>query len=101
MLNENVKQNIVNSMGREDLNGCTIQDLWQTFSWTYLAIFTVKHLCWTLVLTKLETFRPATLLKWESNANVSQWILPNFYEHIYFAEHLQATASEEKKKSTD
>ena len=78
MLNENVKQNIVNSMGREDLNGCTIQDLWQTFSWTYLAIFTVKHLCWTLVLTKLETFRPATLLKWESNANVSQWILPNF-----------------------
>ena len=27
MLNENVKQNIVNSMGREDLNGCTIQDL--------------------------------------------------------------------------
>ena len=78
MLNENVKQNIVNSMGREDLNGCTIQDLWQTFSWTYLAIFTVKHLCWTLVLTKLETFRPATLLKWEFNANVSQWILPNF-----------------------
>ena len=35
MLNKNAKQNIVNSMWREDLNGCTIQDLWQTYSWTY------------------------------------------------------------------
>ena len=42
-------------------------------------------------MTKLQNFRPATLLKWESNANVFQWILRNFEEH------LQAIASEKTK----
>ena len=28
--------------------------------------------------TMLQTFRPATLFKWESNANVFHWILQNF-----------------------
>ena len=31
------------------------------------AIFTGKHLCWSLFLIKLQTLRPATLVKRESN----------------------------------
>ena len=35
-----------------------------------MAIFTGKHLRWILFSTKLRTFRPATLLKEDSNASV-------------------------------
>ena len=35
------------------------------------AIFTGKHLCWGLFLIKLQTFRPATFLKRDSNTGVS------------------------------
>ena len=35
-----------------------------------MAIFTGKHLCWFLFSTKLRTFRPATLLKEDSNTSV-------------------------------
>ena len=39
------------------------------------AIFRVKHLCWSLFLTKLQAFRPATLFK-ETPAHVFfLWIL--------------------------
>ena len=31
------------------------------------AMFRVKHLCWSLFLIKLPTFRPTTLLKRDSN----------------------------------
>ena len=34
------------------------------------AIFTGKHLRWRLFLTKLEDFRPATILKIDSNTDV-------------------------------
>ena len=44
----------------------------------HIAIFTRKHLCWIHLLTMLQTFRPATLFKWESNANVFHWILQKF-----------------------
>ena len=40
-----------------------------------MAIFTGKHLCWILFSTKLRTFRPATLLKEDSNTSVFLWIL--------------------------
>ena len=33
----------------------------------YSAIFTGKYLCWSLFLTKLETFMPETVLKRDSN----------------------------------
>ena len=35
------------------------------------AIFTGKYLCWSLFLIQLQAFRPATLLKRDSNTVVS------------------------------
>ena len=42
------------------------------------AIFTGKHLCWNLLLIKSQGWRPATLLKRDSNTGVFLWILWNF-----------------------
>ena len=42
------------------------------------ANFTGKHLCWSLFLVKLQTFRPATLLKRDSKTDVFLWILGKF-----------------------
>ena len=36
--------------------------------WKISNIFTGKHLCWTLIFTKLLAFRPATLLKRDFNS---------------------------------
>ena len=52
----------------------------------HFAIFMGKHFCWSLFLIKLQTFRPATLLKRNSNAVAFLWILRNFKEHL-FTEH--------------
>ena len=41
------------------------------------AIFTRKHLCWSLFLVKLQAFRAAILLKRDSNKGVFLWILQN------------------------
>ena len=41
-------------------------------------------LCFSLFLIKLEPWRPATLLKWDLNADVFLWILRNFKEHLFF-----------------
>ena len=40
-------------------------------------IFTRKHLCWSLILRKLHTWRSATFLKKEPNTGVFLWILRN------------------------
>ena len=45
--------------------------------------FTGKHLCWSLFLIKSEAFRPATLLKRDSNPCVFLWNLWNFWEHLF------------------
>ena len=42
------------------------------------AIFTRKHLRWSLFLIKLQTWMPVTLLKRESNTGVFLWIFRNF-----------------------
>ena len=42
------------------------------------AIFTGKQICWSLFLIKLQVFRPATLLKRDSNAGVFLCILQIF-----------------------
>ena len=42
------------------------------------AIFTGKHLRWSLFLIMLQAFRPATLLKKDSDRGVFLWILQNF-----------------------
>ena len=56
------------------------------------AIFTGKHLYWSLFLIKLQAFRPATLLNRGSNTGVSCEIC-EIFKNIYFEEHLRATAS--------
>ena len=53
------------------------------------AIFAGKHLGWSLFLIKLQTFRPATLLKRDSNTGVLLLIFKN----NYFGEHLRPAAS--------
>ena len=40
--------------------------------------FTGKHLCWSFFFMKLQTFRPATLLKRDSNTGNLLWNLWNF-----------------------
>ena len=40
---------------------------------TNLRNFTWKHLCWSLFLRKLQTFRPTTLLRRDSNTDVFLW----------------------------
>ena len=46
------------------------------------ANFTGKHLCWSLFFTKLQAFRPATLLKIDSYTSVFLWNLRNSEEHL-------------------
>ena len=41
------------------------------------AIFTGKHLCWSLFLIKLQDWNPATLIKGDSNTGVFLWKLRN------------------------
>ena len=48
------------------------------------AIYTRKHLCWSLFLIKLHAWRLATLLKRDSKTGVFLWILQNFKEHIFW-----------------
>ena len=48
----------------------------------FFANFTGKHLCWSLFFTKLQAFRPATLLKIGSYTSVFLWNLRNSEEHL-------------------
>ena len=48
------------------------------------ANFTVKHMCWSFILIKLRAFRPATLLKRDSNTNIFVWNFQNFLEHLFW-----------------
>ena len=43
-----------------------------------VANFTGIHLCWSLFLIKLQSWRPAILLKRDSNTGVILWGLQNF-----------------------
>ena len=42
-------------------------------------MFTEKYLCWSLSLMELQTFKPATVLKRDSNTDVYLWILQKFF----------------------
>ena len=42
------------------------------------AIFRGKHLCWSLILGKLQVLKPASLLERDSNTGAFLWILRNF-----------------------
>ena len=50
----------------------------------FFANFTGKHLCWSLFFTKLQAFRPATLLKIDSYTSVFPWNLRNSKEHLFW-----------------
>ena len=41
-----------------------------------------KHMCWSLFLKKLQTWRPAILIKRDSSTGVFLWFLRNFYEQL-------------------
>ena len=51
------------------------------------AILTGKHLCWSLILIKFQTWRPESLLKKDFNIGVFLWILQNFQEQLFYVEH--------------
>ena len=53
------------------------------------AIFTGKHLCWSIFLIKLLAWNSATLFKRDSNTVFFLWILRNFYKQHFFMEHLR------------
>ena len=66
MQNKNAKPNIVNSMWREYLKGCSIYKICDKLILEHIAIFTGKHRCLFTpfkFMTKLQTFKLATLLK--------------------------------------
>ena len=50
----------------------------------FFANFTGKHLYWSLFFTKLQAFRPATLLKIDSYTGVFLWNLRNSEEHLFW-----------------
>ena len=50
-----------------------------------MVTFTGKHLCWSLFLIKMQTFRPATLSKRDSITGVFLWILQNLKEQLFFS----------------
>ena len=56
------------------------------------ASFTGKQLCWSLFLIELQAFRPAVLLKRDSNTDVFLWNLQIFKEHLIWS--LRNPASE-------
>ena len=45
--------------------------------------FTGKNMSWSLFITKLQDFRPANLLKRDSNTDVLLQKLGNFSEHLF------------------
>ena len=56
----------------------------------HFAIFTGKHLCWSLFLINLQTRRPepATSLKRNSNTGVFPVNIAKFLRTLFFTEHL-------------
>ena len=59
---------------------------------TNFANFTWKHLCWSLFLIKLQVWKPATLLKRDSNTAIFLWNL-EIFKNTYFEKNLRRAAS--------
>ena len=47
-------------------------------------ICTGKHLFWSLILIKLQTWRPAALLKRDSNTGAFLRYLRNFWDYLFY-----------------
>ena len=56
------------------------------------AIFTEKHLCWSLFLRNLQVLKPASLLKEHSNTDVFLWILQSFKNSLFYKTPLVAAS---------
>ena len=48
------------------------------------AMFTVKYLCWSFFLIKLQAFRLAILLKTDSSKSRFLWNLQNLCKHFFY-----------------
>ena len=48
------------------------------------AIFTGKHLCWSLFLSKLQAVRPAILSNTNYNTGIFLWMWRNFQDHLFW-----------------
>ena len=59
-----------------------------------IAIFTGKHLCWSLFLIKLEDLRACNFIKRETSPQVFSRGHCKIFKNIYFEEHPQAAASD-------
>ena len=55
----------------------TTEGFLQKYVLQNFAIFTVKYLCWSHVLIKLQVFRPTNQLEINFNTSAFLWILPN------------------------
>ena len=49
-----------------------------------VAIFEGKHLCWNFLLIRPQAWRPANLLKRDSNTGVFLWILRSSLEQLFY-----------------
>ena len=56
------------------------------------ANLTGKHICWSIILIKLQTLSPATLLKRDSNIGVFLSNLQNLPEHLFYCSPLVAAS---------
>ena len=49
-----------------------------------IAMFTTKYLCWSYFLMKMQTRRPAIILKIDSNIGAFLWNLRRLLEHLFY-----------------
>ena len=77
-------QNIVLLLGKPSKSGSSCPEVFCSKGvLKNFAIFTGKHLYWNLFLIKLHAWRPATLLKRDSNTDFFLLRLRNFLEQIF------------------
>ena len=58
--------------------------LWKKDVLKNIVIFIGKHLFWSLFLIKLQAFKPATLIKRNSNTGVFLWIFQTLKEQLFW-----------------
>ena len=64
---------------------CTVYGIYRKSVLKNFAIFTWKHLCWSLFVITLQVFSPATLFRRDSKTGIFLRILGNFEEHLQMA----------------
>ena len=61
--------------------------------------FIGKLQCWSIFLIKLQAWRPAMLLKRDSNTDVFQWNLWDFWEYLFYRTPLVAASEQTQEIS--